>query len=111
MCCAIVFFTDNIELGGHNPLKHFGQPFAPRVVVAIARIGSRHVIGRCVGIYATLRPAFARDQLAGIVFWVYPQLSHDGPLIADQPFVIDLVILCVAVGDDPVVQFFAVGAP
>ena len=61
--------------------------------------------------HTSLRPAFAHDQLAGIVFRIHPQLPHDGPLVADQPLVIDLIILRVAISDNPVVQFFAGGRP
>jgi hypothetical protein len=34
-------------------------------------------------------------------------LAHDGPLVTDQPFIVDLIVDGMAIRNDPVAQFLA----
>ena len=52
---------------------------------------------------------FALNQISSIFSGVPSHLAHNCTLIADQPFIVDLIVDGMAVGHDPVHQWLARG--
>ena len=82
---------------------------APFVAVAARFVGAGHIIGGGQGFDAGHGATLTGNLVARKCFRVPAHLPHDGTLIADQPFVVDLVGDGVAVGHDAVGQLFTGG--
>ena len=98
MTGAIILGRDDRELCRHHPGQQVGMALAPLVFIAPSLIGAFDVIlrrRRC--------PAPACCHLGkGPVARVLPHLTQRRAVVADQPFVGDLVVLGIAVGNRPV---------
>ncbi len=101
---AIVFLWDDSEVSIHDPGNDVGVFLTPFIVIALALVRPFDVIGRSVWSDTFLRSALFGNQVVGILLWFPSQLPHDRALIADQPFVVDLVAHRMAVGNDPVAE-------
>ena len=107
LACLVIACRDGGHVRPHDPVQQVGIARAPLIVVAAALVGTGDINGRRERPDARLDPALALDQVGGIGLGVPSKLADNRPLVADQPFVIDLVVDGVAVGDDAVAQRLA----
>ena len=61
------------------------------------------------GLHTLVSATLTHNQIMGIFFWVPAKLTDNCPLIANEPFVVYLVINCVTVCNNTVLKFFACG--
>ena len=98
----IIACRNGSHVSPHDPVQDVGIARAPLIVVAAALVGAGDINGRRERPDARLDPALALDQVGGIGLGVPSKLADNRPLVADQPFVIDLVVNGVAVGDNAI---------
>ena len=91
----------------HDAGEQIGVTRAPFIVITAPFIGSGDINGRGEGLYTARHTAFTLDQIGGIGLRIPAKLTNDRALVTDQPFVIDLIVDGMTVGDDPVAQGLA----
>ena len=105
----IVTLRDGRHVGSHHPRQDVGIGGAPFIVIAATLIGAGDVDCRGKGFHTGTRAALTLYQIGGIGFRVPAKLADNRPLVADQPFIIDLVVDGMTVGDDPIGQLLPGG--
>ena len=96
---AVVFGADHGDVLRHDPGEDVGEARAPFVVVAARGVAAGDVVGGSEGASGLVRAALAGDLVAGEAFGLQAELLDDAGGVADQPFVVDHVVLRGAVGD------------
>ena len=102
MACLVIFRWNGGHVGTHHALQNVRVPRAPFIVIATPKIRPLDIDVRCEGFYTSIGTALTLDQISRIGLWIPPELAYNRALITDQPFIIDLIVDGVAIGDDAI---------